>query len=708
MNMTQQIDVTQIKTTNAWTAAQVLSKENWRVDNWSGGGTWGNIVFVSDPIASVNWSEIHSYTHNLNVTQADIEAGRYRVSHSYRWTLASAGDNAFPNTWSEQTHFWNAADPGPGETNWQWNTIKIMTKNTWTDYRVIIEDLWSQTGWLGSWAGQTIFISTAKNVIGGIEEEVIHNLNVTESDVEQGRYKVMFQFGYNNGWTNMEWIYDEVLTAVSQKYSVRNYFDAVTPVPWFATILWTENTLRYNSYGGWNTYDNVRVHILDTRVTNVKGWLETVSHDATLMGDWTPGDPLSVIGGGWWTWWYISSITQVTKNSQTSNTWTWEIIWTIPTWAYSLLIYIRTDFTANDDEIVWYWPIYLDWNGVEELKVGWHNSTWQWNIYVRVYKDGTSIKMDRRLDWDSIPVQYLYVDWDFRNVSAWPQGPAWDGGVMLSDTMTFTLNASTPDSSIVIPHTLWVIPKSIQFVTWFPTANFPQWGSFGSYAIWENSCWYNPVATTGLFIASNRCIYSSQAWGATYQAYVSAVTATDFTITRERNNGPSWTLYVQATLVWGWVGTDWLISDAAYGPTRNGDTNAPSKNSIYDKIESMSGGWSVSIWNTTRSTQASWIETIPHWLWRTPKKVSFNFTRDNASYTETTTGHWVYNWTTQLCFWLNAANPARMQMYSDRVIMNDIANSGQRATCTFDDTNIYLNRTLTWAWMATDVIREAE
>ncbi len=196
---------------------------------------------------------------------------------------------------------------------------------------------------------------------------------------------------------------------------------------------------------------------------------------------------------------------------------------------------------------------------------------------------------------------------------------------------------------------------------------------------------------------------------------------------------PSWFLTVEAgdgtlTITSSWTESNleakyiifeevpdmWAILDWAYWASWEGDTaNAPSRNAVYDKIESLETqvGWgsSISVWSVVRGASvASNTQTIAHWLWRIPKKLAINYIRNNASYVEPFMWRWLYDWTTQFTLGLDSWNPARTKLRTGVVLDTRIANSGYTATVSYDGTYIYINRILAGSAQAVDLIREVE
>lgn len=127
---------------------------------WAGSGGWGNIIFVSENFPS--WLDANdTYTHNLNVTQADVEAGRYNIRIT-AWSLSNFGKTSASvrYDYTFEQHRWLSTAPSQWDVNRQANTIRIWI-NQWTadrNHRFIIEDLWAVT-WLSGDISKWILIS---------------------------------------------------------------------------------------------------------------------------------------------------------------------------------------------------------------------------------------------------------------------------------------------------------------------------------------------------------------------------------------------------------------------------------------------------------------------------------------------------------------------------------------------------------------------
>lgn len=124
---------------------------------------------------------------------------------------------------------------------------------------------------IGSWSwGNTIFISEA---IATLTDWTIttttHNLNVTQSHIESGRYKFMVSFNYNNNWH-----YDEVCYA----WTWQNYNQWTPNNPWSSAIITRQaNTLKFIANTSGTTFTNVRVHIIDTWITSAPWTFNTTT-----------------------------------------------------------------------------------------------------------------------------------------------------------------------------------------------------------------------------------------------------------------------------------------------------------------------------------------------------------------------------------------------------------------------------------------------
>lgn len=138
-----------------------------------------------------------------------------------------------------------------------------------------------------------------------------------------------------------------------------------------------------------------------------------------------------------------------------------------------------------------------------------------------------------------------------------------------------------------------------------------------------------------------------------------------------------------------------IVPDDAYSSSWNANNEVPTKNAVYDKIESLGGAPTFKNGTTTRAgNAASGSQTIAHGLGKTPSKVKIT-----AIATDTLTGDYnkwsqgVYNGTTTSAVYMvifNGTSTCGVDSTSG-VVLNGNGQS-QVATITCDSTNI----TLTW------------
>lgn len=367
-----------IRAINSPTAGQVPSFSSddqfeW-VDWWSGWG--GNIVFVSDPIASVTDGTIQTFTHNLWVTQADIEAGRYDISFTFkipsdkwniRWTIYWGGSDGTVD------HVWSAIDPiSKEQLHRQANTLKSLANTSWqtfVDLRCIIEDLRLQTGGLGSGAGNTVYISEVQDVIAPNVYTITHNLSVTQADVESGRYKVMFSY-QQTVWAY--WYFEPAVRISGVGDAFWRWFrDSTDPaVP--SDIHWQENSLKFITGDDAN---NVRVHIIDTRVTNAKAGVNDTAYWPSRDGVTTEAPSMNAVYDKiesmiWWIAIPIAGSLYTLCSAPTERIITWPVGWGwIPIQVKEITINTSWEYTLNYEwkATTWWWPtaIYVKKNWVD-------------------------------------------------------------------------------------------------------------------------------------------------------------------------------------------------------------------------------------------------------------------------------------------------------------------------------------------------------
>lgn len=106
--------------------------------------TWWGANFALSWVLTTANNGILTFTHNQNITQADVEAGRYKVvlmwkfwTDSFQYWDTSANQIAWWTTSTEWTnnikHSWDAADPtAANQVYHQANTFKIKLGSSWS------------------------------------------------------------------------------------------------------------------------------------------------------------------------------------------------------------------------------------------------------------------------------------------------------------------------------------------------------------------------------------------------------------------------------------------------------------------------------------------------------------------------------------------------------------------------------------------------
>ncbi len=99
-------------------------------------------IFMSTPVASPS-SGSHEFTHNLGVTQADVEWGRYSVMFTWMddWTAFvwnSCNPAIEDNGWYHRRLATDAS--AQSTTNWQENTLKVVLSSDNANIRILIID----------------------------------------------------------------------------------------------------------------------------------------------------------------------------------------------------------------------------------------------------------------------------------------------------------------------------------------------------------------------------------------------------------------------------------------------------------------------------------------------------------------------------------------------------------------------------------------
>ena len=371
-----------------WWVQDYYYSEAWWVGPAWPSGTWGNIVFVSDDLGTYSASKAFSITHNLNVTQADVEAGRYKITLTQKannaWLVITPTwvSSSFGISYQAGTRDASAATAFAG-FKWQADTLSAYLLcwwgNTVDSARLIIEDLRLQTGGMGSGAGQTIFISTAQSR-GSWYNTITHNLAVTQSDVEAGRYAIMFSFKQAANKSFYQNIVDDDLWADQMAKINRNVWSSSNPSVQ-SEITRQANTLIHMVD---INVTELRCHIIDTRVTNSKAGVEDTAYGPSW--DWVTNvapsknavyDKIESMG------WSIPTFATHTALWQSftgtsPNGFSYGTLYTNTTW---LWLYQVTVTHNGGSSYQPYWFILVDW---VEIWNSWHMDSWfsQWAFMV--------------------------------------------------------------------------------------------------------------------------------------------------------------------------------------------------------------------------------------------------------------------------------------------------------------------------------------
>lgn len=106
-------------------------------------GVWGwtNVIWISAPQNHTIWT-VATFTHNLGVTQADIESGRYEIKFTYKvlstpavW-VDSWGNDVLSGVPKVVTHERNAADPITDYViHHQADSLKVLSSTRWDNIK---------------------------------------------------------------------------------------------------------------------------------------------------------------------------------------------------------------------------------------------------------------------------------------------------------------------------------------------------------------------------------------------------------------------------------------------------------------------------------------------------------------------------------------------------------------------------------------------
>ncbi len=134
----------QPKAIEPWTDGQVLktngSDVEWGEGAWGWVLTWTGVVYHEWPFS---WSSIITLTHNLNVTEEDVNAGRY-------WFIAGVKENTYTQqvfnhvSWSYETPWLILRTSSNPSAQWditrQENTCKINVISSFPTHISIVKN----------------------------------------------------------------------------------------------------------------------------------------------------------------------------------------------------------------------------------------------------------------------------------------------------------------------------------------------------------------------------------------------------------------------------------------------------------------------------------------------------------------------------------------------------------------------------------------
>lgn len=143
--------------------------------------------------------------------------------------------------------------------------------------------------------------------------------------------------------------------------------------------------------------------------------------------------------------------------------------------------------------------------------------------------------------------------------------------------------------------------------------------------------------------------------------------------------------------------SDPIIPDEAYGSGWNGVLEPPTKNAVYDKIESLFTGTYVNGTTTKNAADASTTQNIAHGLGKIPKKVRIKAIADlsdGSGDRHSREANTVYNGTTQSSLSYYQANGQNTVIATTFTLNTNASSSTQTGVVTFDSTNIIITWTL--------------
>lgn len=236
----------------------------------------GMVVFDTDQAKLYNygngwWSQVWSWGWWS-------WAGWSKTSKATDWTVYQAWPNwgivvakgTWPTAWASNLQVLSDGSNPPVTVVWETNrgdasqggkyaiiTVPILPNMY---YKTVNADTSVDFYEIGSWSwGNTVFVSWWQTCTPNTNLEITHNLNVSQTHVEQGRYTVKVSFTSGGvGW------FINRPTATTTWYEMSNTW--WTSYSW-TTYNWSANTVKITT-DWWNTLTNVRVHIIDTWITS--------------------------------------------------------------------------------------------------------------------------------------------------------------------------------------------------------------------------------------------------------------------------------------------------------------------------------------------------------------------------------------------------------------------------------------------------------
>lgn len=295
-------------------------------------------------------------------------------------------------------------------------------------------------------------------------------------------------------------------------------------------------------------------------------------------------------------------------------------------------------------------------------------------------------------DWDKVKQQSA-------TLFQWPQGNPWTDGTDWLDVTwrwayawgtTYAINDAVSyngSSYICILSSTWNLPTNTTY--WNVMASKGADGAWGD-VVWPASSTDNAIArydgTTGKLIQNS---------GATIDDSGN-ITATNLSGTNTGDNAAnsnSWLVHTTWNeTIWGTktFSSDVLVPDEAYGAWWNGSLEVPTKNAVYDKIETL---WGLSI-ATWVIAWVAWTQNITHWLWVVPKMLLIDWTQ---SATNESSYNWYYDWTNQWCAsfnWVSTTYIAANRWATITWVASWLTSSQFTITWTWTPTNMYFRWTV--------------